>query len=172
MRAAGSQKAIARRPSGVFLQREPHHHRRTFQAAREEVTDSDPERSWSWPQRIQTQRVFEVPDAEVDLSSPEPEPSTPVPANGGARIELERTIDQNDRWIDLVLEVADHERGLAEDIRIIAGSSDRSPGKFDTLLMLSFQVLAPSVLMKILAALSCQHQRRSVVRVELKCAPN
>jgi hypothetical protein len=109
-----------------------------------------------------------VPDAEVDLSCPEPEPSAPVPANGGARIELERTIDQNDGWIDLVLEVADHKRGLAEDIRIIARSSDRSAGKFDTLLTLSFQVLAPSVHMKILAALSCQCQRRSVVRVELQ----
>ena len=113
-----------------------------------------------------------MPDAEVDLSRPEPEPSAPVPANSGAWIELERTIGQNDRWIDLVLEVADHKRDLAEDVGVIARSSDRSVGKFDTLLTLSFQVLAPSVLMKILVALSCQCQRWSVVRVELQCAPN
>jgi hypothetical protein len=50
------------------------------------MTDRDPERGWGWPQRIETAGVFEVLDAEVDLSGPEPEPSAPKPGKCGARI--------------------------------------------------------------------------------------
>src|SRR5215470_7376236 len=104
MCATGSQKAIARRPSRIFLQRKSQHHHRSLQAASEEIADRNPERGWGWPQRIETAGVFEVLDAEVDLSGPEPEPSAPKPRKCGARIALERAIDQNDRWIDLALE--------------------------------------------------------------------
>ena len=55
-------------------------------------------------------------DEEIGLSGQEPQPAAPDPTLGEARIKLERAVYEDDRLIDIALEVADYESGLAEHI--------------------------------------------------------
>src|SRR6266436_926711 len=107
----------------------------------------------------------------MGLASPNPEHTTPIPAASIARIERERTVNQRDRDIDVLPKMAEYERGMAEDIRVVSSSSKGLPGKIDTYTPVCFPVVGPAVDVEMDVAKGRQGEGGAVAWIAIDCLP-
>src|SRR5262249_14860703 len=85
-----------------------------------------------------------MPDREIGLTGIQPQKATHVPAEGKARVECERTVNQPDRRVDMLPEYSQHFGGMGEDARVVFRPLERLPRKIHRLRADWWMALPPS----------------------------
>jgi len=106
-------------------------------------------------------------DREIGVARPQPEPSAPLPATSGTRIEFQAAVEQGDGDGDFFAEVAECVSRLTEDIRIVAGYLKGPLGECDAFPATYLRVLGPAVDMHLEMAGRCLNQSGAVARIAL-----
>src|SRR5262245_11902162 len=84
-------------------------------------------------------------DCEVVLAGPGSEGAAKKPAAREARIERERTIDQPDCGIDILIEASQHQGRVDENARVVLSRLKRLPGQIAGLAADCRYLLDPAV---------------------------
>jgi hypothetical protein len=125
---------------------------RFAEAPGKKVTEADSKKTWSAAARIKTQTGFEVLDRKFGLPGPKPQRTTSVPGSCRVRVEFQRTINQGNGRIDILLKVTECVGCHTENDRVITGNSKSSSSKINAQLAICFLSLAPSVDVQVLIA--------------------
>ena len=80
---------------------------------------------------VKPQSGFQMLDREIGLPGPQSQPAAVDPAAGIARIELDATIDQCGRRIEIPAGVAERVGSPAKSIWVVASAAQCALGKID-----------------------------------------
>src|SRR5215470_10628456 len=95
-------------------------------------------------ERVESHRGLEMADPDIGLSSPQPEPATPLPTHCKIRVEFKGTVDQCDGGGEVFAAVAEHPGNEAQNLGIAPSNSKRATGKVDCLALLCAGVVCPA----------------------------
>src|SRR4029077_17510099 len=102
----------------------------------------------------------------------QPDPPTPPPTAGKARLELQSPIDQRRRGSDVLAEIGEHIGNIAQDVGVISSSDLKRPAsKFKTGRSVRVLVVGPPGNIEVRMADRRQTEGRPVVRVALDRLP-
>src|SRR5215472_12226272 len=168
MSATGCEKAMARYPIRLLLQRLKQSLPRFLKSSRKKIGDANPHgrvrrlRNW-----VKAQRVLEMKYREIDLPGPQSKPATPLPTACRARIERQAAVEQSDGDTDFFPKVTENETGLTENIRIVASDVKRSPREINAAAAGRLRVFTPAIEVQFEVDKGGLYQGASVARVTL-----
>jgi len=84
-------------------------------------------------------------DRDVGLARLQPEEAADVPAASVVRIERQGAVNQRHHRADVLTEIGQHEGGIRQDARVVAGHFQSSPGKIGALQTICPRIFAPTV---------------------------
>jgi hypothetical protein len=116
--------------------------------------------------RSQPQRGLDMLDREIGMTGKNPEKSAKKPAEGAARVEGERPVDQRDRRAGIFAEIRQHEGGVGADPRVVFPHLKRLPSEFAGLAAGCPRLFDPTVNDELQVAARRRGKRRPVMPID------